>query len=71
MGATPDAALYDDEGANTVDHIEREVISLVGQRSGFADVTATMARHLELRPPRHGAPFRCDAHKDDSLRLLI
>ena len=33
------------------------VTSRVGQRFGFADVAATVARHLELRPPRHGAPF--------------
>jgi len=33
------------------------VTSRVGQRFGFSDVAARVARHLELRPPLHGVPF--------------
>ncbi|MBI5264704.1 MAG: phosphopentomutase [Bradyrhizobium sp.] len=29
----------------------------IGQRHGFADIAATVARHLELPPTPHGAPF--------------
>ncbi|MBV8926350.1 MAG: phosphopentomutase [Bradyrhizobium sp.] len=29
----------------------------IGRRSGFADIGATVARHLELPPLPHGAPF--------------
>jgi phosphopentomutase len=31
--------------------------SSIGKRSGFADIGATVARHLELPPLRHGLPF--------------
>jgi phosphopentomutase len=29
----------------------------IGRRCGFADIGATVARHLELPPPGHGRPF--------------
>jgi phosphopentomutase len=29
----------------------------IGKRFGFADIGASVARHLELPAPRHGAPF--------------
>jgi phosphopentomutase len=29
----------------------------IGKRFGFADIAASVARHLELPAPRHGAPF--------------
>jgi len=32
-------------------------MSAVGRRSGFADIGATVARHLELPPLLHGIPF--------------
>jgi phosphopentomutase len=30
---------------------------MIGKRNGFADIGATVAKHLELSPPSHGAPF--------------
>jgi phosphopentomutase len=35
---------------------EREMAQ-IGQRDSFADIGATVARHLELPPLRHGQPF--------------
>lgn len=32
-------------------------MTAIGKRSGFADIGATVARHLELPPLRHGLPF--------------